>query len=474
MIVTNQDRGIFCLQGLPEEVIAVLFAYYSRSEKGLREILSNDADFKDHGSQNLGSLAWEKKASDFHKKWVVGYGHSSVAEHAILHYGIEGCSILASKAIEDCRLASYTEKSTRYVKFDSFFVPEELKKSNLYDEYCVLMSDAMIVYSKVYEAAKVYIKEAIPRAGEENERIYNNRVHAGACDVARYCLPLSLKTNIGCTINARSAQGMIGKLANHQLLECRDIAAGLFEEGVKICPTLLSQPIVASDFGWSDKQAEDTSANSRWFQDSYDEVTAIRKIVVARLYTQSQSGLGGILKIVNDMGLEELRKAIGHPDRSWEAVDFNYEVTCDYGAFRDIQRHRMMTQFVKLVTPYKGYMIPELLVPLGLVEEYEALCKSCGSFYDKIVEGGISATVAQYALLLGFRVSFLLKMNLREAAHFISLRSRKQGHISYREVAWNLWDILFKEWPDIAVRIPCDKTRVQLARKGTETIERKE
>src|SRR3954471_22977610 len=139
--VSSLTDDVFALSGLPEEVIAVLFAYYSRSRDDLRTNLARllaDQELGVGGDAARPALALAtEKARAFHEKWVVGYGHASVAEHAVVHLAIENVSIVVSKHIEDLRLASYTEKSTRYVLWDedSFHrLPELGDKAALYTQ----------------------------------------------------------------------------------------------------------------------------------------------------------------------------------------------------------------------------------------------------------------------------------------------------------------------------------------------------
>src|SRR5574341_1447225 len=179
--VTNVDRPIFALKNLPEEVVAVLFAYYSRSRESLRRnllklIQEKDLDLEERlgwAAKDQDELALARqKAKEFHEKWVVGYGHASVAEHAVAHLAIEDVSILESKVIEDTRLASYTEKSTRYVVFDrdQFYRAPSLMASEhagRYEDTCRSLLEA---YSRLTEPVVNAIKGETPRGEKQTER----------------------------------------------------------------------------------------------------------------------------------------------------------------------------------------------------------------------------------------------------------------------------------------------------------------
>src|SRR5574341_1333981 len=248
--VTNMDRSIFALKHLPEEVVAVLFAYYSRSRESLRRnllklIQEKDLDLEERlqwAATDRDELALARqKAKEFHEKWVVGYGHASVAEHAVAHLAIEDVSIVASKIIEDTRLASYTEKSTRYVVFDrdKFYRVPCLMTSlhaRLYSETCAFLLET---YTRLAEPVVAAIRGETTREEQQTERGYETACKAKSCDILRYVLPAATLTNIGMTINGRALEHLITKLLSHPLEEARVIGTMLKAEAEKIIPTLI-------------------------------------------------------------------------------------------------------------------------------------------------------------------------------------------------------------------------------------------
>jgi thymidylate synthase ThyX len=248
--VTNVDRPIFALRNLPEEVVAVLFAYYSRSRESLRRnllklILEKDLDLGERlqwaAADRDGLALARQKAKEFHEKWVVGYGHASVAEHAVAHLAIEDVSIVASKIIEDTRLASYTEKSTRYVVFDRdkfYRVPGLMasRHGRLYEETCSFLLET---YTRLTEPVVAAIKRETPREEKQTDRGYETACKAKSCDILRYVLPAATLTNIGMTINGRLLEHMITKLLSHPLEEAREIGSLMKDEAQKIIPTLI-------------------------------------------------------------------------------------------------------------------------------------------------------------------------------------------------------------------------------------------
>ncbi|HEX5322991.1 MAG TPA: FAD-dependent thymidylate synthase, partial [Capsulimonadaceae bacterium] len=225
--VSNTDRNVFALKNLPEEVAAVLFARYSRSAVGLREDLLHlvKEDDLEAAARNAGGdvalEAAQEKARAFHEKYVVGYGHASVAEHAIVKLGIENVSILASKLIEDARLASYTEKSTRYVPFDpsKAYYPENVMASDAGGAYKETIRALMDAYTGWMDDVIVKIKERVPKTEKQTPRGYESACRSTACDILRYLLPTATHTNIGATFNARTLETLISKLLSQPLSE---------------------------------------------------------------------------------------------------------------------------------------------------------------------------------------------------------------------------------------------------------------
>jgi len=226
--VSNVDRPVFAITGLPEEVIAVLFAYYSRSREDLRtnlaRLLADDTlatGVAPAASVSRGSSA-EDKARAFHEKWVVGYGHSSVAEHAVVHLAVEDVSIVASKVIEDLRLGSYTEKSTRYVVFDtaSFAdlpsLPHALREA--YRDAC---ANLFLTYLELFPIVQRRLDETIPADLGQAARAREAMMRAHTCDLLRGLLPASTRTNLGITANARALAMLVSKMMSWPLEEVR-------------------------------------------------------------------------------------------------------------------------------------------------------------------------------------------------------------------------------------------------------------
>jgi len=470
--ISTPDSNVFCLQNLPQEVRAVLFAYYSRSSKSLKDILlemlQSNADYipsvSDEVPQEL-----QATAAAFHEKWVVGYGHGSVAEHAVLNIGIENVSILATKVIEDNRLASYTEKSTRYVVFDadSYYKAPELSGTQFEARYHELMMKLMASYNQVVDTLEQKFRLDIPRNEKQSSNAYNTMIKGKACDVARYILPTAALTNLGLTINARALEHMLQKLLSHPLAEIRKLGEDIKAQAVTICPTLIkyaseNRYLQESSMDIGELQATPVQAQSRHIFTG----DPIKDIAYAILYKKTDCSLSE-LEVLNDVNemmriIGEYVKDRGQHDafpREFETAQCLSEIVIDYGAFRDIQRHRMSTQLDKPLNPSYGYVEPYGFELFNETEKvtYHELMLEAGALAQEMIAAGLPI-IAQYCLPMAYNKRVLFQWNLREVAHFIELRSRKQGHMSYRSMAQEMWAQLHQQQPNLMELVRVDNS----------------
>ena len=232
--VTSLSEPVYALKNLPEEVVAVLFAYYSRSQQGLRKNLVRllkDQTLGVASEAPSGSelaLAQEK-AREFHEKWVVGYGHASVAEYAVVHLALEEVSIIASKVVEDMRLASYTEKSTRYVQFDKgrYHSPAALLGTPQEAVFKEAIEHLFEVYTSLIEPMTKSIMTAYPPKPGQRIRAVERACRARALNALRAILPAATVTNLGLTLNGRAAAHLIGKLKSNPLREIQELGEAM-------------------------------------------------------------------------------------------------------------------------------------------------------------------------------------------------------------------------------------------------------
>ena len=456
---------VYTLNDLPPEVRAVTFAKCSRSPEPFDEI-----------AQEL----TEEKSAEFHEKWVVGYGHSSVAEHAILSVALENVSILATKIIEDARLASYTEKSTRYQIFtrEIIYYPEVIQ-SEFKEDYLKVINLIFDTYERLEKPMREFIEKKYPKEEGQADVLYNNVCKSRTCDNIRYLLPTATLTNLGMTANARTFEHAITKLMSHPLQEFQDIGKAIKQAAVKEVPTLvkytepsdylketvpvLIEKINAATTGMERKQ------NERVRLVEYDK-EGENKILTALLYRFSNYSYQELAKKVKNMDDQEKQDIIktslekrgkfDSPLREFEHALYTFDILMDYGAFRDVQRHRMCAQTNPLLTADYGYEVPDEIIEAGFENDFKKVTDTAAEAYNKIAEK--YPHEAQYLLPLAFRKRLLVSMNLREVFYFIGLRSGKKGHISYRRIAQECWRQIKEVHPFIA-----DFINVELDERGS-------
>jgi thymidylate synthase ThyX len=447
-------REIYALEDLSPEVKAVTFAKCSRSPESFREIARE---------------LTEEASSKFHEKWVVGYGHSSVAEHAVLSLALENISILATKVVEDCRLASYTEKSTRYQVFDrdKYYKPKKIISSEfvkLYEETANYLFDT---YTDLVPKFIEFFKTKNPRSNKTPEKLYEMTCKAQACDIIRYLLPTATLTNLGMTINARNLEYAISKFLSHPLDEIKEIGKELKEASLKIIPTLIKYADYNKYIDKTHEAMEKLSKKILNFSeaDDKDAVTLVDydkeaedKLTAFLLYRFSKYPYRKIWQKVKKLNQKEKEKIIDEalkrkgeydrPLRELEHVYYTFDILVDYGAFRDIQRHRMCTQTNQDATCEHGYAMPYEFQEVGARDQFIKCMERAKEAYDQIFKK--FPKEAQYIVPLAFKKRVLITWNLRELFHFIPLRSSPKGHISYRVVAQKIFDEIEKVHPGLA------------------------
>ena len=493
--VSSLSDDVFALMGLPEEVIAVLFAYYSRSRDDLRTNLAKLLADEELGVTAGGGgvpavrLASEK-ARAFHEKWVVGYGHSSVAEHAVIHLAVENVSIIASKAIEDLRLGSYTEKSTRYVVFDqqSFVDLPELN-DELAARYQASGRRLFSTYLDLVPKVMEKLQSRSPRPEGVSEGAHNAAIRSQACDLLRGLLPAGTRTNLGLTANARALEILLSKMLSSPLAEVRRIAGKMHEAALHVTPTLVKyaresehrktlgsrvSEAVRTVYSPPSEGANATMVIHQPVRIVRHDKDALERIALALAYEGADAsvhayGLSDALRHATPSEIEAIVKASvesrGPYDpapRAFEAAGMTVELMLDYGAYRDLQRHRMLTPAVQRLTCRLGFETPGELADMGFIEPYMEAMLAARDTWQAIEND--HPLEAQYAVPLGFRVRVLWTLNMRELFHVAELRSAKQGHTSYRRIAQGLYRIACSVHPWLKGMIRVDLNDYPLAR----------
>jgi thymidylate synthase ThyX len=482
--VTNTDRDVFALRNLPEEVVAVLFAYYSRSKDDLRtnlQRLLNDQELALlEGTSNGSSLSTaQDKARQFHEKWVVGYGHASVAEHAVVHLAVERCSIVAAKALEEARLAAYTEKSTRYVRFDeatlvtNIGLPEPL--THTYEHAARALLTA---YESLVDRTEVALMARHPTPENTSPKAHSNVLRAHACDLARALLPAGVPTNVGVTLNARVLEHHIGKMLGSPLAEVRAIAESMRTEASVVVPTLLKYTAPRAHRDNVLQRLVSTGLSSSAPVATSDVMVrlvdhtpgALQTVATAALcdtlhldwdHARSQTRDDSNARAIVDAYMAE-RGSHDQPLRALEHATARFEITCDYGAWRDLQRHRMVSATTPRLGTTLGWSISPELTELGLHDDYARALDGVQKTYEQLAT--THPWEAQYVVPLGYRVRYVMQASVRELFHFIELRSARQGHESYRRVAQGIAEELLRVYPWLASHLRVDRNHYAWAR----------
>ena len=439
----SYPRRIYPLspKDLTEEQLAVAFAMTSRRPEPFDEIANQVS---------------QEKAADFHERWVLGYGHASVAEHAVIHMAVENVSRLACDSLEDNRLASYTEKSTRFQVLPRgyYHVPIELEAHPSLKELYLATCDYLFeTYSHMIDSTIAYLRVANPQREEERDSAYNLRLRREAIDSCRFLLPAATLTNVGVTMNARIMEHAISKLLSSGLSEERELGEELKSQGREITPTLIkygeeNEYLIAareaqvegslSSLGGS--HARDDNGVGVEVRLVHCDPQAEQKLAASLLYRFADVPYSQVWEQVADMGQERRCQVIADcldklgphdsPVRELEMVDYTFELVMDYGAYREFKRHRMQTYVPQPLTVANGYLTPPLLEAAGQGEEFAVAMDRVNSVFWQMY--AISPLISQYLVTHAHKRRLLSRMNLRECYHLFKLRTQPQAHFSIR------------------------------------------
>ena len=448
----NLSRRVYPLdpRKMTEEQIAVAFAMTSRNPQPFDEIAK---------------AVTEERAADFHERWVLNYGHASVAEHAIVHMAVENVSRLACDTLEDNRLASYTEKSSRYQVLDqgSYHVPAELEGHPLRGVYVDTCDGLFRAYEEAVEQALQHLRETTPQNDGERDAAYNLRLRRVATDVCRFLLPAATLTNVGVTMNARSMEHAIRKLLSSDLSEERELGEELKTEGRRITPTLIryadrNEYLTLTRESQMERSAGEDAPPA--LDDCRAELThydpeAESKLVAALLYRYSGESYRDVMRRVESMSQQE-REAVVHealdrlgphdiPVRELEMVDYTFDLVMDYGAYREFKRHRMQTYIPQPATVDLGYVVPELVAEAGAEGMFREAMQTAEDGFRRVRED--FPRVAEYLVTHAHLRRALSKMNLRECYHLFKLRTGPQAHFTIRRVMQQALDLAAEKHP---------------------------
>jgi thymidylate synthase ThyX len=468
---TNLDGPVFALVDLPEVVKGALFARYSRSGKPLRRLFLDEfaPDATEFAMSSSAQSVGVERAEKLYERVFFEYGDDSVAQLGGVHLACEQASQLLAKVLEWGRLAAYLEQSTRYVPYDDrpggrwrYHVPEEVAQSGsaLADRYRDVLDRAFETYARWLGPLQDFFRSIYPQGPGDSDFVYKMTIRAKACDTLRALLPAATRSNVGIFATAQAYEQLLLRMRADPLAEVRRYGDLILTELRKVIPAFLTRVDLPDRGGqWSEylhRTREQTAAAAGELlaggvPEPRDEVTLTDfdpdgeiKVVAAALYSVSNLPDDQLLDEARKMSVEErtrvLRAYVGErlnrrhkPGRAFERTSYRFDVLCDYGAFRDLQRHRLLTLEWQLLSPAHGFEVPAEVEAAGALGDWTAVMDESAALYREVRDAGLGPA-AQYAVSMGYRIRFYMDMNAREALHLIELRTTPQGHPVYRRV----------------------------------------
>lgn len=471
--VTNTDLPVFALVDLPEVVKGALFARYSRSEKSLRRLLLDEfredleGRFQDgHGTQVRAERLYDRVFGE--------YGDDSIAQLGTVHVACEGASNIVTKLLERGRLMSYLEQSTRYVPYTDkpggrwkYHTPIDLDPE-LRDEYGRVTDDAFATYAALLPKLEAHLLDRLVDGTPATQgAAFRRAVRAKALDVLRGLLPAATRSNVGVFGSGQAYEMLVMRLratGNSEALAFSDL---LLSELQKVIPAFLSR-VDRPDRGqvWT-RYLDDVRRASSEVAEKYTkdvlradvpEVSLIDfdpdgeiKVVAAALYRYSSASDAQLLEVARRMSAAERQEVLDayvgdrtnrrhRPGRAFERTTYRFDVLGEYGAFRDLQRHRLLTIDWQSLSPAHGYVTPAIIDDAGMADQWHQVMRRGADLSFRI--SLTNPTAASYAVPMAFRMRYVMEMNAREAMHVIELRSAEQGHENYRRVARRMHELI--------------------------------
>ncbi|MBV9005960.1 MAG: FAD-dependent thymidylate synthase [Solirubrobacterales bacterium] len=480
---TNLDLPVFALVNLPETVKGALFARYSRYPGTLRRLFLDEfaGDVRADGTAREGPEG--ERAARLYERIFLGYGDDSVAQLGGAHLACEWVSNILTKILQRPRLAAYLEQSTRYIAYDHP-MPDPpggyryYRDPELGPEYVEAMDALFSIYSRSLPRVVAWAENEFPRAGEEAPAAHARAIKAKALDLLRGLLPASSLSHMGIFASGQTYEQLILHLLGHPLPEARSYGRMILDQVKAVMPSFVAR-VERPDRGgeWTRYLESRARAGERWTRrlglDEHltDEhvgpsVRLLRvdgdedDLLTALLFEASAVSEESIREAISGLGAEEREELLGdlvgdranrryRPGRGFEALRYRFEIVSDYGAFRDLQRHRMLTAQWQTLSPELGAGIPEEIELAGCGDEYRRALEISHREYERLVDRGLG-TAAPYGLCLGYRIRYVLDLNAREAMQLIELRSGREGHPTYRAVAHEMHAQIAAAHPAVA------------------------
>lgn len=473
--VTDVDGPVYATKGkLPSLTAAAAMARLSRRGDDMRVTIL------DEFAESIGT-----KDDKLIQRVITAYGDDSVQQLVGQHIVVENASNLLTKKLEWGRLAAYLEQSTRYIYYDQkdpqgnykYYVPTNFKKS-IRKEYVMHMDTLFDIYSDMVRKLTEYVREQSGTPENERDIAWKGATRAQACDAARAVLPVATRSTVGIFASGQALESIIMHLLSDPIDEARTTGQQILKEARKVIPSFLER---------ADKP-ERGGALVAYRANTYQQVANISKdklskyhddgetqavdlidvwprneleIVADMLYEHSNLPLRDIKSATANWSYDEKQKVMEayfgerlnrrhRPGRALEKIHYSWDIVCDYGIFRDLQRHRIVDDLEwQELTPRYGYETPKLIEDAGVSDQFDECFAISLKLHSILQQAGYSLE-AQYATLLGHKMRWKITYNAREAFHFHELRTSPQGHPGYRKLVQEMHNKVAEVHPIIA------------------------
>jgi thymidylate synthase ThyX len=477
---TNLDRPVFALVNLPETVKGALFARYSRYSGSVRRLyLEEFAEDVPDGGRPFDEDEGER-AAKLYERVFLGYGDDSIAQVGGAHVACEWVSNVLTKVLQRGRLAAYLEQSTRYIPYDQPMPGGEYRfyrDPELGPEFAAALDEIFTIYSRSLTAVERWAAERWPRGDKEPEGAWRRSIRAKALDLLRGLLPAATLSHVGIYATGQAYEQLIMRLLASPLPEARQYGEMILAELKRVMPSFLSRverPERGGEWiAYLEQRRERTEAwvsrlglDRRGGGDGSPSVELIHvdgseeDLLASSLFesaTASETEILARIDVLDRAERAELLAALvgeranrrHRPGRGFEALRYRFEIVSDYGAFRDLQRHRILTCQWQRLGPDLGAGAPDEVREAGIGDEFERALEISRTEFERLAAAGLPEQ-APYALSLAYRIRYTLDLNAREAMHLIELRSGREGHPTYRAVAQAMHERIAAVHPGVA------------------------
>ena len=477
---TNLDRPVFALVNLPEVVKGALFARYSRSHKSLRRLFLDEfvGELDITGDATIDATVGLRRAEELYDKVFLEYGDDSVAQLGGVHLACEQASNLLTKVLEWGRLMSYLEQSTRYIAYDSrlhngryrYYRDPHVLDSALGARYVGELDRLFDTYGELLPIMQQWFAAQYPQEPGDSDFVYRTSIKAKAFDALRGILPAAAQSNVGIYGTGQGYEALLLRMRASALPEARAYADLMLEELRKVIPSFLKRVDLPDRGGaWSaylekNRVVMQDVADALFAHDEPEPRPAVTlvdfdpdaedKLVAAMLYPYTSLPEDQVVAKVRRMSVEEKRSVMHayagertnrrhKPGRALERSSYRFDVLSDYGAFRDLQRHRMLTIEWQELSPGHGFVLPEAVAEAGMAHRFDEAMARSADLYGALVDP--FPAQASYAVALAYRVRYVMQLNAREGMHMLELRTGPQGHPEYRRVCQEMHRLIAEQ-----------------------------